>query len=70
MNTYPSSVYYNFINIFNNKTGVPILLNTSFNDKEPIVETPKDAINCFLNTEINYLYFREFNILVKKNYEL
>jgi carbamoyltransferase len=62
--------YYNFINIFNNKTGVPILLNTSFNDKEPIVETPKDAINCFLNTEINYLYFREFNILVKKNYEL
>ena len=49
------------------KTNVPILLNTSFNDSEPIVETPENAINCFLKTEIDYLYFRETNILVGKN---
>lgn len=58
--------YYNFIKIFKNKTNVPILLNTSFNDREPIVETPAHAINCFVGTNIDYLYFRDYNILVKK----
>ncbi len=57
--------YYNFIKKFKEKTGVPILLNTSFNDREPIVETPKHAINCFLGTKIDYLYFSDYNILVK-----
>nr|BAR35052.1 Predicted carbamoyl transferase, NodU family (COG2192) [uncultured Mediterranean phage uvMED] len=59
--------YYNFIKKFEDKTGVPIVLNTSFNDREPIVETPEHAINCFMGTNIDYLYFREFNILVFKN---
>jgi carbamoyltransferase len=59
--------YYNFIKKFQKKTGVPILLNTSFNDREPIVETPDHAINCFLRTNIDYLYFREYGILVSKN---
>ena len=36
-------------------TGVPVLLNTSFNDQEPIVCTPDDAISTFLKTEIDYL---------------
>ena len=58
--------YYDFIKKFKNKTGVPILLNTSFNDREPIVETPDHAIDCFLRTNIDYLYFREFGILIKK----
>ena len=58
--------YYNFIKKFQNKTGVPILLNTSFNDREPIVETPEHAINCFLRTDIDYLYFRDCNILLSK----
>jgi len=58
--------YYNFIKKFKEKTGVPILLNTSFNDREPIVETPKHAINCFLNTNIDYLYFRDHGILLSK----
>ncbi|TDC79213.1 carbamoyltransferase family protein [Streptomyces hainanensis] len=41
---------------FDRLTGVPVLLNTSFNDnEEPIVETPRDAIRCFLNTEIDLL---------------
>jgi carbamoyltransferase len=41
---------------FDRITGVPVLLNTSFNDNdEPIVETPEDAIRCFLNTEMDLL---------------
>lgn len=41
---------------FDRRTGVPVLLNTSFNDNnEPIVETPGDALACFLNTEMDLL---------------
>ena len=58
--------YYTLIKKFHEKTGVPILLNTSFNDREPIVETPEHAINCFLGTNIDYLYFAEHNILIKR----
>ncbi len=58
--------YYNFISKFKDETGVPILLNTSFNDREPIVETPEDAIKCFKGTNIDYLYFYEYGILINK----
>jgi carbamoyltransferase len=58
--------YYNFIKEWHKKTDVPILLNTSFNDREPICETPEHAINCFLKTEIDYLYFYDKNILVER----
>jgi carbamoyltransferase len=58
--------YYNFLKKFKEKTGVPILLNTSFNNQEPIVETPEHALNCFMNTKIDYLYFRDFKILINK----
>ena len=58
--------YYNFIKTWYKKSGVPIVLNTSFNDREPIVETPRHAINCFLKTQIDYLYFTDYNILVNK----
>jgi carbamoyltransferase len=58
--------YYNFIKKFEEKTNVPILLNTSFNDQEPIVETPEHAINCFLKTNIDYLYFRDTKQLISK----
>ena len=58
--------YYNLIEKFYKKTGVPIVLNTSFNDREPIVETPNDAIKCFLSTDIDYLYFVDQKVLVKK----
>ena len=58
--------YYNFIKKWHKLSGVPILLNTSFNDREPIVETPENAINCFLGTNIDYLYFFEFGLLLKK----
>lgn len=58
--------YYNFIDNFRSKTDVPIVLNTSFNDREPIVETPQHALDCFLRTNIDYLYFRDYGILVSK----
>lgn len=58
--------YYGLITRFYDKTGVPILLNTSFNDREPIVETPKHAIECFLGTDIDFLYFAGYGWLVKK----
>jgi carbamoyltransferase len=47
---------YELIEQFALLTGVPVLLNTSFNVKgEPMVETPEDAIKCFLGTGIDYL---------------
>jgi carbamoyltransferase len=58
--------YYELISEWERQTGVPIVLNTSFNDKEPIVETPEDAIKCFLKTKIDYLYFVEYNLLITK----
>lgn len=48
---------YDLLKKFYNKTGVPILLNTSFNDNEPIVETPLDALICLLSTNIDGIYF-------------
>lgn len=58
--------YYDLIKLFFEKTGVPMILNTSFNDREPIVETPEHAINCFLKTQIDYLYFVKEKLLVSK----
>ena len=58
--------YYNLIKRFQAHTGVPIVLNTSFNDREPIVETPEHAIKCFDKTNIDYLYFADEGLLVKK----
>jgi len=58
--------YYDLINEFYTKTGVPMILNTSFNDREPIVETPNHAIDCFLKTQIDYLYFVKEKLLVSK----
>lgn len=58
--------YYNLIAKFKEKTKIPMLLNTSFNDREPIVETPEHAINCFLGTNIDYLYFYEPKLLIRK----
>ena len=45
--------YYNFIENFYKETGVPIVLNTSFNDREPIVENPQHALGCFMRTNID-----------------
>jgi carbamoyltransferase len=58
--------YYRFIKKVKEKTNIPLILNTSFNDREPIVETPEHAIACFLGTNIDYLYFCQYNILIRK----
>jgi len=58
--------YYNLIKLFFEQTGVPMLLNTSFNDREPICENPDHALDCFLRTEIDYLYFADVDLLVSK----
>ena len=47
--------YYALIDSFRKKTGVPILLNTSFNENEPIVNTPQEALSCFLRTNMDML---------------
>ena len=48
--------YYDLISKFKEKTGCPVIVNTSFNVRgEPIVNSPKDAFNCFMGTELDYL---------------
>ena len=48
-------IFANLIEEFNKLTGVPMLLNTSFNENEPIVCTPSDALDCFLRTKMDIL---------------
>lgn len=54
--------YYQLISDFDELTGVPVILNTSFNENEPIVCTPQEAINCFLKTRMDVLYVGNFAI--------
>jgi len=56
--------YYELINAFYERTGVPVLLNTSFNENEPIVCTPEEAIACFMRTKMDVLVIG--NYMVKK----
>ncbi|MEL5515582.1 carbamoyltransferase C-terminal domain-containing protein [Serratia bockelmannii] len=52
--------YARLISEFHKLTGVPILLNTSFNDSEPVVCSPEDAIKTFLKTRIDFLVLGEY----------
>jgi len=57
-------LYYDLIKEFGRISGVPILVNTSFNvNAEPIVSSPEDAYRCFLNTEIDCLVLGNFLII-------
>ncbi|HVY74780.1 MAG TPA: carbamoyltransferase C-terminal domain-containing protein [Puia sp.] len=47
--------YYRLIDTFRQKTGIPVLLNTSFNENEPIVNSPEHALECFLRTNMDML---------------
>ena len=59
-------LYYDLIEAYRKKTGIPIIINPSFNVRgEPIVCTPADAVNCFLKTDIDYLVIGPF--VVKKS---
>src|SRR5256885_7415780 len=48
-------LYYDLIDAFRRKTGVPVVLNTSFNENEPIVCAPEEAIDCFKRTRMDAL---------------
>ena len=58
-------MYYELINEFKKISDHGILLNTSFNENEPIVESPKNAIDCFKRTDIDILVLG--NIVVTKD---
>jgi len=57
--------YYQLISDFAELTGVPVVLNTSFNENEPVVCTPQEAIDCFLKTRMDALYLG--NYAVRRN---
>jgi carbamoyltransferase len=59
--------YYALIEAFRKKTGVPILLNTSFNENEPIVNSPHDALECYLRTNMDMLVLENCVITRKEN---
>jgi carbamoyltransferase len=56
--------YYGLIDAFRAKTGVPVLLNTSFNENEPIVNSPEDALECYLRTNMDMLVLQ--NCVVRR----
>tara|TARA_B100000989_G_scaffold45826_1_gene29412 strand:- start:15077 stop:16786 length:1710 start_codon:yes stop_codon:yes gene_type:complete len=58
-------LYYKLIEKLKKITGYGIILNTSFNENEPIVDTPLQAINCFLRTDMDILFLGKF--MVSKN---
>ena len=68
--------YYDLISKFKEKTGCPVIVNTSFNVRgETIVNTPTNAFNCFMGTELDYLVIgncilnkEEQDKKLKKNY--
>jgi carbamoyltransferase len=51
--------YYQLIKEFEKLTGVPIVLNTSFNENEPIVDTPSQALDCFLRTRMDVIVLND-----------
>lgn len=57
--------YYELIETFRKRTGVPILLNTSFNENEPIVNSPHDALECYLRTNMDMLVLE--NCVITRN---
>lgn len=60
-----NELYYKLIRAFERRTGIPMLLDTSFNVAgEPIVETPEDALRCFMSTDIDVLGIGKY--LIKK----
>lgn len=61
VNSRQNKRYYNIIKEFRSLTGIPVLLNTSFNRSgEPLVETPEDALRCFKETEIDCLILGDY----------
>jgi carbamoyltransferase len=55
-----NTLYYDLIKAFEAKSGIPVILNTSFNENEPIVCRPSEAIECFLRTRMDVLVIGSF----------
>ena len=55
-----NDLYYDLISAFERRTGVPVLLNTSFNENEPVVHRPEEAIACFDRTKMDVLGIGSF----------
>jgi len=57
--------YWNLIHAFEKRTGVPVVLNTSFNENEPVVNTPEEGVACFMRNDMDVLALGPF--LVEKS---
>ena len=57
--------FSSLLNAFYKLTGVPILLNTSFNENEPIVFKPEHALDCLLRTDMDAIFIN--NYMIKRN---
>ena len=62
VNRSENPLYWQLIKSFEQLTGVPVLVNTSFNDNEPIVCQPREALDCFLRTKMDVLVLGEYLI--------
>jgi carbamoyltransferase len=60
-------LYYDLIRAFQRRTGIPVILNTSFNENEPIVCKPEEAIDCFSRTRMDVLAIGPFVALKTEN---
>ena len=66
-------LYWKLLTRFGDLTGIPILLNTSFNENEPVVNNPAEAISCFLRTNMDvlvagpYVMYKTENVKVSEN---
>lgn len=60
-------LYHRLISEFDKITGIPLVLNTSFNENEPIVCTPRQAIDCFLKTRMDVLYLGNHAVRRKRD---
>src|ERR1700722_12160797 len=56
-------LYYDLISAFHRRTGIPVILNTSFNENEPIVCTPEEAIDCYQRTRMDVLAIGPFLVV-------
>src|SRR5215469_9792590 len=65
-----NGLYWKLIHRFGEMTGVPVVLNTSFNENEPIVQTPAQAIDCFLRTKMDLLSIGSFLLHKEENSHL
>jgi carbamoyltransferase len=60
-------LYYDLIRAFERRTGIPVILNTSFNENEPIVCTPEEAIDCFKRTRMDVLGIGPYLVFKAEN---